>query len=116
MTFLFKSAIQYPTHFFEFEIIVIDRYNNIIQSTKRYFSEIWWCSIFIFIDLIDLMQIFNEIIGKYWDPERKLVDEGYTTIPPIPYSQAERFVIFKAFSDTNFNLLPKDLRVLKNVH
>ena len=47
------------------------------------------------------MQIFNEIIGKYWDPERKLVDEGYTTIPPIPYSQAERFVIRKTFSDTN---------------
>jgi uncharacterized protein (DUF1330 family) len=32
-----------------------------------------------------------DITGKYWSPERKLVDEAYKTIPKYPYSDLERF-------------------------
>ena len=48
----------------------------------------------LFINKIEktifFFQIFNDITGKYWSPERKLVDEAYQTIPKYPYSDFER--------------------------
>lgn len=34
----------------------------------------------IFVDTI-IEQFYKDITGPYWDPERKYIDEGYTTIP-----------------------------------
>ncbi len=35
------------------------------------------------------LKIYNET-EAHWSPLRKLVDDEYTTIPPIPYSKCER--------------------------
>jgi len=39
-----------------------------------------------------IQHYYKEIVGPYWDPERKLIDEGYQTIPfPFPETQAPNF-------------------------
>ena len=35
-------------------------------------------------------QVFHDVLGKYWNPERKLVDAGYHTLPPFIYKDFER--------------------------
>ena len=60
----------------------------------KQFLWIFWQILLLFIIQIDktifFFQIFNDITGKYWSPERKLVDEAYQTIPKYPYSDFER--------------------------
>ena len=36
-------------------------------------------------------KIYKDVVGNYWAPEIRLsYEEGYKSIPPIPYSQVER--------------------------
>jgi len=35
-------------------------------------------------------KVFNDITGKYWSPERRLVDGAYRTIPLPPYPEVQR--------------------------
>jgi hypothetical protein len=34
--------------------------------------------------------MFDDILGKFWNPERRLVDAAYKTIPPFIYEEFER--------------------------
>lgn len=41
-----------------------------------------------------ISNFYTEVIGKYWDPERKYIDKNYKTIPfPFKEVQAPEFVI-----------------------
>jgi len=37
-----------------------------------------------------ILDFYRNLIGPYWDPQRRYVDEAYTTLP-FPFEQAQRF-------------------------
>jgi len=80
-------AVAQAIHWFHFD----DFYKEVNRTLKPggYFAAIGYSLLSIDSELDPIIQnLYYNVIGKYWDKERKYIDEEYRTIP-FPFKEVE---------------------------
>ncbi len=80
-------TVAQAIHWFHFD----DFYREVNRTLKPggYFAAIGYSLLSIDSELDPIIQnLYYNVIGKYWDKERKYIDEEYRTIP-FPFKEVE---------------------------